>query len=203
MPATHGMLIFGNKTLYASHLPMFHSPHDYQAIFELRFDASTLQVYLDDKLQSPNSIYTFVPEPFVLTDLEHGLQSMKGTLYHGHFEKGGTPMTGPIRVGVVKTISFKKLRPTDPNSNSYPGIIFGNNDELFMAHQLEGAPGFDQIVELMPNPMMKSASQAAWFLGFIDISNKALSVPTTLYYPHVGAIQVRKQIYLEWDDLKQ
>ena len=35
VPTTHGMLLFGNETVYASHLPMFHSPHDYQLILEL------------------------------------------------------------------------------------------------------------------------------------------------------------------------
>lgn len=28
--SVHGMLIFGKEKIYASHLPMFHPPHDYQ-----------------------------------------------------------------------------------------------------------------------------------------------------------------------------
>ena len=29
---THGMLLFGEETLYLSHLPMFMSPHNFQVI---------------------------------------------------------------------------------------------------------------------------------------------------------------------------
>ncbi|WP_373990514.1 hypothetical protein [Duganella sp. BuS-21] len=39
----HGMVLFGGKKgLYASHLPMFHAPHDYQVILQLHVaDAAT------------------------------------------------------------------------------------------------------------------------------------------------------------------
>ena len=33
--ANHGMLLFGEQAAYLSHLPMFGSPHNYQAIFEV------------------------------------------------------------------------------------------------------------------------------------------------------------------------
>jgi hypothetical protein len=47
-PAVHGMLLVGEETLYLSHLPMFHSPHNYQVILEVRFKTSTLD---------PKSVY--------------------------------------------------------------------------------------------------------------------------------------------------
>ena len=34
-PAFHGMVLFGNKTHYISHLPMYHSPHDYQVVAQV------------------------------------------------------------------------------------------------------------------------------------------------------------------------
>jgi len=34
-PAVHGMLLVGTNALYVSHLPMFHAPHDYQALAEV------------------------------------------------------------------------------------------------------------------------------------------------------------------------
>ena len=43
-PATHGMLIFGTNKIYASHLPMFHSPHNYQVILELDLDLSLIHI---------------------------------------------------------------------------------------------------------------------------------------------------------------
>jgi hypothetical protein len=35
-PAVHGMLVVGEGQLFLSHLPMFHAPHDYQIIMEVR-----------------------------------------------------------------------------------------------------------------------------------------------------------------------
>lgn len=32
-PSVHGMTLMGTELIYASHLPMFHTPHDYQIIF--------------------------------------------------------------------------------------------------------------------------------------------------------------------------
>ena len=40
-PSVHGMLLFGKENLYASHLPMFHAPHDYQVIFKLNLSSNT------------------------------------------------------------------------------------------------------------------------------------------------------------------
>ena len=40
--SVHGMLIFGKEKIYASHLPLFHPPHDYQIILELELNS-----YLD------------------------------------------------------------------------------------------------------------------------------------------------------------
>ena len=39
-PATHGMLLFGQNQTYASHLPMFHTPHDYQLIMKIKLSTN-------------------------------------------------------------------------------------------------------------------------------------------------------------------
>jgi len=207
-PATHGMLVFstksvgkGPKKVYASHLPMFHRPHDYQAIFEIRFDSKTLQTYLDDKAKSPDSINTLVPDPFVLTDLAHHPASVKAVLYHGHFEKGGTPITELVTVEFSRTLVFEKLFPVTPHPGTYQGFIFGDEDGLFLAHRITGAPNFDQIVELEPNPKIKIGAEP-WMSDFPGVPDTALSAPATLSLPHIGPIQTKGPAYLELDDLK-
>ena len=120
-PSTHGMLVFGTKKVFASHLPMFHSPHDYQAVFQIRFDPETLKTYLNDKAGSPDSIYTLVPEPFVLPELSHHPLSIKAVLYHGHFEREGTPITGSVMVEFAKYAVFSKAKSHD----SSPPVVSG------------------------------------------------------------------------------
>jgi hypothetical protein len=109
----HGMALFGEKTAYLYHLPMFMSSHDYQAIFEValsREGIDLLAVYVQDRQENPpgsperpdpkSKMYAFAPiaeDPFILTDLitpanPHDPQSpplrssFKGDIFRGHFE---------------------------------------------------------------------------------------------------------------------
>ena len=102
--ANHGMLLFGEETAYLSHLPMFGSPHNYQAIFEVMLSKTGIDpmaVYVDDrKAHSDNKpefkMYSFVPtQDFVLTNIvtppdeDHPqlpLRSFPGNIWRGHFE---------------------------------------------------------------------------------------------------------------------
>ncbi len=69
-PSTHGMLIFGKEQIYASHLPLFHTPHNYQIIIELQLDNLSKEKFLKDQLQHPEfTTYTIEPERFVLPEM--------------------------------------------------------------------------------------------------------------------------------------
>ncbi len=112
-PEFHGMALFGEKTAYLYHLPMFMLSHDYQAIFEValsREGIDPLAVYVQDRQENPpgspgrpdpnSKMYAFTPifeDPFILTDLitpanPHDPQSpplrssFKGHIHRGHFE---------------------------------------------------------------------------------------------------------------------
>ena len=111
-PDFHGMLLFGEQRAYLSHLPMFKSPHFYQAVFEVTLSkegAEPLAGYLEDRRAHPEArMYGFAPiideadedpltDAFVLTDLvtpadPHDPQSppirssFKGHIFRGHFE---------------------------------------------------------------------------------------------------------------------
>src|SRR6478672_11314617 len=58
---SHTMLVVGQQTVYLSHLPLFSSPHDYQAIFQATFSkaGSNPQTdYFNDRKRSGVKIYT-------------------------------------------------------------------------------------------------------------------------------------------------
>ncbi len=85
--SVHGMVVFGSPStgIYMSHIPMFHRPHDVQAIFK---------VTLPGDLAFQDGLYTFQPEPFSLDDVLLGrLDTMQGTLFRGSFEGDGKPLT--------------------------------------------------------------------------------------------------------------
>ncbi|HYO90617.1 MAG TPA: twin-arginine translocation signal domain-containing protein, partial [Pyrinomonadaceae bacterium] len=111
-PATHNMLVVGEKAAYLSHLPMFRklnqagtsylTPHRYQVLLEATFSSGGKDlgsVYTEDRAKNQAvKIYTLSPEEFVLPQLNKSaaapspLGSFKGTVFRGHLERGGQPI---------------------------------------------------------------------------------------------------------------
>src|SRR5687768_7078544 len=94
MPSTHGVLLFGDKVSYASHLPMFHEPHDYQVILKLALEdlprSVTVRVHYEESKKNKKNLFTLVPETMDLTEIINGTKtSFMASIYEGHFERGG------------------------------------------------------------------------------------------------------------------
>lgn len=175
-PAVHGMLLVGTSKFYASHLPMFHAPHDHQAIFEI--DLVNKNDYLLSS-KTHKGYHTLVPEPFVLTELKQGRKSFKAQIYQGHFERGGK-LIGESVVNVKQILVFKKFKQ-EPKPSKLVYYAFGNAQEQFMAHSITRAPDFDHILQ---------------------VSFKLQGPPVeTLEFSSMDAIEVKKEIYFEEGDL--
>jgi hypothetical protein len=169
-PNTHNMLVFGEKKIYLSHLPMFDgmnsekteftSPHRYQVILEASFVNGTqnlMSVYLNDRRQHPNvRIYTLNPAVFVLPKLVSNspqtppLSAFKATIFRGHLEKGGQPIGGltGTNVHVDRVIHFRKFNPTPNQPAVLKYLLFGIAQELFLAHYITRPPDFDQVLSV-------------------------------------------------------
>lgn len=160
-PATHGMLLFGDQVTYASHLPMFHAPHDYQLIMKLELldvgKLKTLEKYKQAKLQG-TMLFTLVPEIMDLSKVIDGSKkSFSAEVFAGHFERGGQNL-GQVLVKVSKITYSAKLAanqlPSQPFQNeSY--LLFGEAGEYFGAHLIKGKPSFDAVVSVsQPTKML-------------------------------------------------
>ncbi|RNF84430.1 MBL fold metallo-hydrolase [Montanilutibacter psychrotolerans] len=147
-PNTHGMLVVGTDVVYLSHLPMFHSPHNYQLIFEAGLSGEVLAAYRADAARHPGAVYTLAPTAqWVLpTTIQQG-GSFRADLYRGHFERGGTTILSDIEVRVADVVQFRRF---EPGSSPEPAqwIGFGRGSEHFLAHRLEGPPDMDQVVQV-------------------------------------------------------
>ena len=150
--AVHGMLIFGTGPIYLSHLPMFHAPHDRQLIMEVEFSGADDpgRIYTKDRATSGEKIYTWDPQRFVLSDLLNltaGSPAMQGTIVRGHFERGGTPITGSDVLCVVRrVIHTHKLSAKSPRDPKMRYVVFGSAPATFAAHLVSGPPDFDQVI---------------------------------------------------------
>lgn len=204
-PSTHGMLIMGSRTIYASHLPMFHAPHDYQIILELSFDRAATERYLTDRRSHPDyTVYTIEPETLVLPAMINQPRPFKAALYRGHFERGGTKIASDMTVKINRVVYFAKFPLADTSQANT--IVFGNQHEQFAAHRIRMAPDFDQIVQVsLPKDIV--AQRSASLVGMLPAlphtpigvsSNTTTLSLRTRQYP----ITLLKQLYLEFDDLR-
>lgn len=170
-PNTHNMLVFGEKKIYLSHLPMFESvapnktdytsPHRYQVILEASFQrgGQNLQnIYTDDRRQNTSiRIYTLNPENFVLPRLASGspqsplLTGFKAKVFRGHLEKGGQVVTGlaGVDVRVSRVVHFRKFNPKASQPEKLKYLLFGSSQESFLAHYISKPPDFDQVLSVI------------------------------------------------------
>jgi hypothetical protein len=212
-PSVHGMLLVGNQTLYVSHLPMFHAPHDYQAIAEVKLsadDGSDVQgQYVQDRADTGTRVYTLVPQPGVLPQMMRDGATFRAQLYRGHFERGGTVIVDGLTVTVQKVVHFRQFdrHATAPTTATY--LAFGRGDDRFLAHYIVAPPDFDQVVGVqLPDGAVDADALAA---------GVKLTIPAATNDQPVGegadlsahfdagdaTVHTGNQLYLEFDDLAQ
>ena len=163
-PATHNWMLVGNQTAFLSHLPMFDSltpdgkqydtPHRFQVILQASFldaDRDVSPLYLADRSQHPEvRIYTVSPtNPFVLPDLA-AQKVFQGTVFRGHLERGGQPMSGlqNVAVHVERVVHARQFDVAANAPSALEYLLFGRGPELFLAHSIVKPPDFDQILSV-------------------------------------------------------
>jgi hypothetical protein len=156
----HGMLVAGGQRtdsamrspVYASHLPMFMPPHDFQVIMRVAGPAAA--TYGDFVAHFGSSdIYTFRPEPFSIADLDPSggvpaLRSVRGSLFRGHFERGGSQIATDVSLEVEHVIWFRRFSAHAAHdvTGQLRYLCFGQPDAAFLAHLITAPPDFDQIL---------------------------------------------------------
>jgi hypothetical protein len=201
-PSIHGMLIFGQEKIYASHLPLFHTPHDYQIILELELDKTAKAQFVKDQQQHPEfTTYTIEPEKFVLPEMLKTPKPFKVNIYRGHFERGGTLISKQISVTIKQVIYFKKFDPSEAKANDTKFIIFGNSREQFAAHHITNHPDFEQIVQV--NTSLTAMDKQFELILFNTKANSPVGVSGNVIETSAKRkLTLLKQVYLEFDDLQ-
>lgn len=189
--AIHGMLLFGHDALYVSHLPMFHSPHDYQAIAEIEFDAAGSALQRDDADRHPRAIYTVEPTAdAVLSELFRDGSQFAVNVYRGHFERGGEKIATAVPVTVRRIIHFRRFEPSR-HAPRDRWLAFGHGQERFLAHRIEAPDDFDQVLALAN--LGAATDDADVTLAAAGALQEAATTP---------AGRVTRVIYTEYDDLR-
>lgn len=192
-PSVHGMLVVGTNQLYLSHLPMFHTPHDYQVILEVEIPPAARRTYLENNELHAESVYTIVPEAFVLPEMVQKPRPFTAQLYRGHFERGGVLIDSNVMVVIKRVVHFQKLARVAARPRPAQYLAFGADREWFLAHVITGRPNFDQLVEL--------SSKVSMGVLALDLDDTIPLEQGKTYESSAGAVRVKEAIYLEFGDL--
>jgi hypothetical protein len=199
--STHGMFIFGTSKIYASHLPMFRTPHNYQIILELVLDTKAQQKFITDQKQNPQyTTYTIEPEKFVLPDMVAKKGTFKANLYRGHFERGGIKIADSITIKIVEVVYFKKFDANAAKQTEANFIVFGNSKEQFAIHQISNKPDFEQILQVKIKLSKLETISFSTNNNAMGVSSNTITVKMNGKNADVILL---KQLYLEFDDLKE
>lgn len=153
---SHGMAVFGGHDgLYASHLPMFHAPHDTQVIIRFHLQDQTIDAELRNALAQKPELWTLDPEEFDLLKLALGhtmpLKKFTARFVQGHFERGGKErFTGQTAL-IDEVILFRRLSATERKHTAGRYHVIGKGREHFLIKEIDRRPDFDLIVALKPS----------------------------------------------------
>ena len=199
----HGMVLFGGRDgLFASHMPMFHRPHDVQAILRLRATDPARERELRAWLAQSPSLWTIVPAAFNLDDLAPGaarpLAHLDADVVRGHFERGGTTRARAVGFEVERVLVWRRLDPrAAPPALATYAIVGAAPEagERFAVLEIGPRPAVDHIVAL-------SASAALPFAVRVP-RVAAEAAPAVFLEALAGAgVRVRETISLETADLR-
>lgn len=159
------MLVFGEETIYVSHLPMFMPKHRYQGIWEVTFGEESDAVYRADskKPESARLIFTLEPkEIFRLPDLTADRNSFKADVYRGHFERPGRKrILENVTVTLRKQVHWHPFRNSHSRPELLTYLLFGSGGEHFLAHWITTSPNYDQIVSITASAPLGEIRPAA------------------------------------------
>ncbi len=201
----HGMALFGGKDgLYASHLPMFHAPHDYQVVLQFHLADAALDSTLRRRLDGKTALWTIAPEKFEIDRLAPGaaapLTQFKANLVLGRFEQKGTTEYTGATVVIDKVLLFRQLSGTPRNSAAATYRQIGSGRQRFLIKEIDSRPDFDHIVAF--------TGEAGASTGAISVPKQALHQPAdqalaaALQAVLGAAPALRGSVYFYTDDLK-
>ena len=153
----HNQMMFGEQTIYLSHLPMFmfdpeRHEHNFQVILEVTLSrpGNAQSMYANDRRKHPRErMYTMSPQAFEMVELDpqHPRRTaLTGDIFRGHLERGGKVIIEAATAQVVRTVYFHPFEPNAQPLAQLEYLLFGKAPDLFLAHVITRPPDFDQIL---------------------------------------------------------
>lgn len=204
---THGMLLFGGRDgLFASHLPMFHPPHDAQVVLAITLDDPALQRRIGATLARKPTPWTLVPERFDLRrlapDAAEPLRHFRADIVEGHFERGGTLRHRGVAVTIAAVPVYRTL---DPHPRRAARVEYRRiaahaaAAEQFLVMTIAARPGADHVLAVRPGAPALPARLALPADSPDGLSAEAGTIERSL---RAHGATLRGEIYRETGDLR-
>lgn len=160
----HGMVLLYDKQtgFYASHMPLYHKPHNYQVIYHVEMPKADNLM-----LELKKGLVTMLPERFDLQKLIDGKPFTIGAqFYQGHFERGGVELI-KRQVRFSRAVLIKPVTPLTQttatkihNANFYVAPISAN--KAIVVHKIQRPPSFDAIGFISKTNLTVDESKASF-----------------------------------------
>ncbi|NQD37387.1 hypothetical protein HPT27_10130 [Permianibacter sp. IMCC34836] len=171
----HGMLLFGEPgQVFASHLPLYRPPHDWQVVLELEpvTEAARKQT---EQLLSTDTLLSLEPERFDLLRLRPGatdpLTQFRAALYLGHFESGGSKLAD-IDWRVKRTWLFEPVRVNVAADAQHYAVLSAGPGRQWLLHRVERRPDFDQILRIESQAPLPAELSLPQLLGQDSVDSR-------------------------------
>ena len=171
--AFHEFAMFGRKRLYLSHYPMFHAVHAYQALAEARLSLGGRDwtgALLDELARHPDRLYTLSPskprspitrrrDDWRLPDTFRARSTFNADVHWG--DRNDQFLARDVTATLTSIVYFRQFQEGDRRNPRLSYVVFGERDDLWLAHSIAVQPDFDQIVSVelvdgaLPRPFTK------------------------------------------------
>ena len=206
-PTSHGLVVVGLDTVYASHLPRFEAPFDCQVVCEIGLDGGAYRS-LREKYGT-SARFTLKTEPLALADLRGGGTRFGAELFLGRFGRDGESI-GPTTVQVRRTLAFARIGPV-AHLPRLQYLVFGREPDLFLVHKLSRASDFDQVLRAQRTDAAGADVATHHRAVLVQVPQRLEGLdPRLLPGQHVNAtivgadatmpLQALAEVYLETDD---
>lgn len=143
----HGMALFGTSgDIFASHMPLYHKPHNAQLIYKVKSSNVALFQVVKD-----NELVTIKPEKFNLQRLMRGESFIiNADIYIGHFEREGMLVYQNFPIEFDEQLYVREFTELAESSNKqeYEMIKYSQKSGHLFVHKITQAPSYDQILHI-------------------------------------------------------
>jgi len=167
-PGIHNFFMFGSKTLYVEHMPMFtEEKHMYQVILRVDLPDAVMKGYRarQGARRTPWNLVNSAKE-YTLPQIKAGtLTSFQVDVYEDYSnadaEPAGDPFASDVPLTVREVVHFRHFDFNIPRPQNLTYLLFGRGGEAHLSHYIARDPDFQHIVSLKSAPAWLSPDQLA------------------------------------------